>query len=144
MRFTGVGGYTHQRELGIADAVLTVQPRNVSISWIGRDNFEATALIGTSRIFFNPRPTRLPGLQTTSIDEMRVGSRICSRWSASNDAMLNSSDPQNKIRSGSCDLDVEFHRRAREGSAIHGRVRVDAHRIPELRKSNMVNVGSDH
>lgn len=61
-----------------------------------------------SRIFFSPRPTLFPGLQTTSIDAMLSGRFRCSSWRAFNEAMLNSSDPQKRMRRGSYGL-VEKH-----------------------------------
>lgn len=78
-----------------------VHPLNVSISWIGRDRSNAVDLIGTSRIFFRPLPTRFPGLQMTSIEAILSGDFRCSSWRAFREAMLNPSDPQNRIRSGS-------------------------------------------
>lgn len=52
-------------------------------------------------ISFRPLPVRLPGFTTTSIDLMRLGLARCSTRSALNEAQLNSSEPQNKMRSGS-------------------------------------------
>lgn len=61
-----------------------------------------------SRICFKPLPTLLGGLHTTSMDSMVFGLRICSAWRASKEAILNSSEPQNRMRRGSQDFEVEY------------------------------------
>lgn len=48
-----------------------------------------------------PLPVRLPGRTTTSMDWMSAGLRTCSWCSASREAQLNSSEPQNRMRRGS-------------------------------------------
>lgn len=55
---------------------------------------------------------RLAGRCTTSIDWMRPGSSFWARDSARNEAMLKSSEPQNRILSGGMLAgDDEWHRR---------------------------------
>lgn len=48
-----------------------------------------------------PRPVGFPGLTTTLIDSTSERLPTCSRCSASRAAMLNSSEPQKRIRRGS-------------------------------------------
>lgn len=53
-------------------------------------------------IVFKPLPVRFPGRQTTSMDSILVSSfAVRSAFSARKEAMLKSSDPQNRIRKGS-------------------------------------------
>jgi hypothetical protein len=81
-------------------------------------------------MFLRPLPVLLPGLQTTSIDAIVSGRSICSLCTALRDVTLKSSDPQNRIRSGSdtlFELRRPWHRDAREtrryrngGVGLHG------------------------
>lgn len=48
-----------------------------------------------------PLPVGFPGLMTTSRDWMRPSLTLCSLCRALSAAMLNSSDPQNRMRRGS-------------------------------------------
>lgn len=98
---------------------LTSQPVKVSRSWMGRPRVWASFFRGTvtasesgcrgsrpcwesipSLISFNPRPTGLAGRTTTSMDLIKFLLRKNSEYSAWRDTQLNSSDPQNRIRSG--------------------------------------------
>lgn len=60
------------------------------------------------RDLFNPLPTGLGALQTTSIDCIKFGSCLCSLSSAFKDATLTPSEPQNRIRKGSEMLRPEY------------------------------------
>lgn len=54
-----------------------------------------------SRSSLRPRPNGLSGRAKTSMDRTSPGLRRCSACSAASDAQLNSSEPQNRMRSGS-------------------------------------------
>ena len=58
------------------------------------------ATTAPSRNTFNPRPVRFAGRCTTSSAPMSSGSSLFSRASARSDAMLKSSEPQNRMLSG--------------------------------------------
>jgi len=63
-----------------------------------------------SRTCFNPRPTGLPGLQTTLMEAIEAFSRLYSSCSARREHMLKPSEPQKRMRKGSCTLRVEYLR----------------------------------
>lgn len=80
------------------------QPVNVSRSWMWRSGIwssTATVLrVGMVR-FLRPRPVAFPGRWKTEIDSIRDGLDTCSACRARKTVALSSSEPQNRIRSGS-------------------------------------------
>lgn len=64
-------------------------------------------------------PDCFPGRQSTSIEATNSGFRCCSACKALSDAALNSSEPQNKTRSG---FDVLVLYNLLPGPEDHGRI----------------------
>ena len=86
------------------------EPKALPNLMLKSTKFEAFQVIVPSRKTFIALPTRFGALQTTSIEAISLGFDRCSWTRACKDAMLNASDPQNKMRSGSVDF-VDICRR---------------------------------